>query len=165
MMAVCKRSLLGLYRLGFQGWLLEKDPTIEVPRYPSSASSLHSAALRSPHLHSLFVSPSKCLWLERVLRQAGPVLQVFRKARTPGFHCSRKFQPYRGWANILLGICHSGGSSLLKHKLDLGLSTDLGIDSTFYQYTTVYDTPVLFGKLIWLTENLNRLGGWCGMYW
>ncbi|KAH7002441.1 hypothetical protein EDB80DRAFT_720583 [Ilyonectria destructans] len=33
-------------------------------------------------------------------------------------------------------ICHSGGGALLKHKIDLALGLDLGIDSTYYQYTT-----------------------------
>ncbi|KAH7136221.1 hypothetical protein EDB81DRAFT_870441 [Dactylonectria macrodidyma] len=33
-------------------------------------------------------------------------------------------------------ICHSGGGALLKHKVDLMLGMDLGVDSTYYQYTT-----------------------------
>ncbi|CAG9953032.1 unnamed protein product, partial [Clonostachys rosea f. rosea IK726] len=33
-------------------------------------------------------------------------------------------------------ICHSGGAVLLKNKLDLALGIDMGIDSTYYQYTT-----------------------------
>ncbi|CVK95413.1 related to acetoacetyl-CoA synthetase [Fusarium mangiferae] len=33
-------------------------------------------------------------------------------------------------------ICHSGGGALLKHKIDLMLGMDLGIHSTYYQYTT-----------------------------
>ncbi|OAL52140.1 acetoacetate-CoA ligase [Pyrenochaeta sp. DS3sAY3a] len=33
-------------------------------------------------------------------------------------------------------ICHSAGGALLKHKVDLALSMDVGIDSTFYQYST-----------------------------
>ncbi|KAF5589471.1 acetoacetate ligase [Fusarium pseudocircinatum] len=33
-------------------------------------------------------------------------------------------------------ICHSGGGALLKHKIDLMLGMDLGLHSTYYQYTT-----------------------------
>ncbi|EXL64470.1 acetoacetate-CoA ligase [Fusarium oxysporum f. sp. conglutinans race 2 54008] len=33
-------------------------------------------------------------------------------------------------------ICHSGGGALLKQKIDMGLGMDLGLDSTYYQYTT-----------------------------
>jgi acetoacetyl-CoA synthetase len=33
-------------------------------------------------------------------------------------------------------IVHSAGGSLLKHKQDMSLMMDLGIDSTYYQYTT-----------------------------
>ncbi|KAF5555121.1 acetoacetate ligase [Fusarium mexicanum] len=33
-------------------------------------------------------------------------------------------------------ICHSGGGALLKHKIDLVLGMDLGLHSTYYQYTT-----------------------------
>lgn len=36
-----------------------------------------------------------------------------------------------------LGICHSGGGALLKHKMDMALAMDLGIDSVYYQYTSV----------------------------
>ncbi|CAH0027254.1 unnamed protein product [Clonostachys rhizophaga] len=36
-------------------------------------------------------------------------------------------------------ICHSGGAVLLKNKLDLALGIDMGIDSTYYQYTTKND--------------------------
>ncbi|KAJ3460911.1 hypothetical protein MRS44_011778 [Fusarium solani] len=33
-------------------------------------------------------------------------------------------------------ICHSGGGALLKHKMDMALAMDLGIDSIYYQYTS-----------------------------
>ncbi|ETS84376.1 hypothetical protein PFICI_02401 [Pestalotiopsis fici W106-1] len=33
-------------------------------------------------------------------------------------------------------ICHSGGAALLKNKLDLAMNMDMGIGSTYYQYTT-----------------------------
>ncbi|EXL90723.1 hypothetical protein NOF04DRAFT_19477 [Fusarium oxysporum II5] len=33
-------------------------------------------------------------------------------------------------------ICHSGGGALLKHKMDMALAMDLGINSIYYQYTS-----------------------------
>ncbi|CAG9990782.1 unnamed protein product [Clonostachys byssicola] len=44
-------------------------------------------------------------------------------------------------------ICHSGGAVLLKNKLDLGLGMDMGIDSTYYQYTTTFDHQT--GWMMW----------------
>ncbi|VUC29692.1 unnamed protein product [Clonostachys rosea] len=41
-------------------------------------------------------------------------------------------------------ICHSGGAVLLKNNLDLALGMDMGIDSTYYQYTTA--SFLLFGS-------------------